>query len=183
MRIICRPSAAWMIAASCICLSFMTMSMTGCKSSSDSTTDDAAATGEATDSVLDDAGRAIDEAADSATKEMENSFAAAKDKVDEATQTAAEKLGEATETAATALDDIKDTFTDELEVFSKEVTSPPTGDDGDPGGPNVVTLGDPQLTSGIPGEGDLTMEQIQTWLDDPANHELLLFNLPLRVPA
>jgi len=73
------------------------MSMTGCKSSPDSTTDDAAATGEATDSVLDDAGRAIDEAADSATKEMENSFAAAKDKVDEATQTAAEKLGEATE--------------------------------------------------------------------------------------
>ncbi len=42
-----------------------------------------------------------------------------------------------------------------------------------------ITLGDPSLTSGIPGDGALTIEQIQVWLDDPANHEPLDFNLPL----
>lgn len=41
-----------------------------------------------------------------------------------------------------------------------------------------VRLGSPELTAGIPGEGPLTIEQIQTWLDNPANHEPLEVELP-----
>jgi cytochrome c peroxidase len=41
-----------------------------------------------------------------------------------------------------------------------------------------VTLGDPALTAGIPGEGALTVEQIQTWLKTPDIHEPLEVELP-----
>ncbi|MCA9079252.1 MAG: c-type cytochrome [Planctomycetaceae bacterium] len=41
-----------------------------------------------------------------------------------------------------------------------------------------VVLGDPTLTAGIPGEGDLTIEQIQAWLKTPGVHEPLEFELP-----
>ncbi len=41
-----------------------------------------------------------------------------------------------------------------------------------------VTLGDPALTAGIPGEGALTVEQIQTWLQTPGIHEPLEVELP-----
>jgi cytochrome c peroxidase len=46
-----------------------------------------------------------------------------------------------------------------------------------------VRLGDPELTAGIPGEGDLTIEQIKTWLDDPRNHLPLEVELPLGLSA
>jgi len=46
-----------------------------------------------------------------------------------------------------------------------------------------VVLGDPSLTSGIPGEGDLTDEEIQVWLEDPARHEALEVELPLGLAA
>ena len=42
-----------------------------------------------------------------------------------------------------------------------------------------VTLGTPELTSGIPGEGDLTKEQIQKWLADKANFQELEVTLPM----
>lgn len=44
----------------------------------------------------------------------------------------------------------------------------------------VVMLGeDESLTSGIPGAGSLTDEQIQEWLDNDANHQVLKVKLPL----
>jgi cytochrome c peroxidase len=42
-----------------------------------------------------------------------------------------------------------------------------------------IILGGPELTSGIPGEGPLTGEQIEKWLADPKNHEPLAVALPL----
>jgi len=45
--------------------------------------------------------------------------------------------------------------------------------------PTEVTLGDPSLTAGIPGEGPLTLEQVQTWLATPGVHETLVVSLPL----
>ena len=42
-----------------------------------------------------------------------------------------------------------------------------------------IQLGDPSLTSGIPGEGVLTMEQIKNWLADERNHRALTPSLPL----
>ncbi|RUL88699.1 cytochrome-c peroxidase [Tautonia sociabilis] len=47
----------------------------------------------------------------------------------------------------------------------------------------AVTLGDPSLTAGIPGEGPLTIEQITAWLADEANHEPLEVALPLGLSA
>ena len=46
-----------------------------------------------------------------------------------------------------------------------------------------VMLGSPELTAGIPGEGPLKMNEIETWLDDPKNHETLDFELPLGLAA
>ena len=45
--------------------------------------------------------------------------------------------------------------------------------------PTTVTLGDPSLTAGIPGEGELTIEQIQAWLATPGVHDVLEVELPL----
>lgn len=44
---------------------------------------------------------------------------------------------------------------------------------------NHVVLGSPELTTGIPGKGRLTIAEIQKWLDDPRNHEPLDLELPL----
>ncbi|HEX6962636.1 MAG TPA: cytochrome c peroxidase, partial [Lacipirellula sp.] len=46
-----------------------------------------------------------------------------------------------------------------------------------------VKLGDPSLTAGIPGEGDLTDEQIDKYLADPKNHVILEPQLPLGLAA
>src|SRR4029077_18583931 len=39
--------------------------------------------------------------------------------------------------------------------------------------------GDPELTDGIPGGGELTMEQITAWLADSQTNEVLLIELPV----
>ena len=48
---------------------------------------------------------------------------------------------------------------------------------------NKVTLGDPSLTSGIPGRGKLTEKQIDKWLSNAANHETLEISLPFGLAA
>ena len=42
-----------------------------------------------------------------------------------------------------------------------------------------VMLGSPELTAGIPGEGPVKAVEIEAWLADPKNHELLDFELPM----
>lgn len=44
--------------------------------------------------------------------------------------------------------------------------------------PTKVTLGDPSLTMGIPGEGDLTTDQIKAWLATPGVNDPLEISLP-----
>lgn len=46
-----------------------------------------------------------------------------------------------------------------------------------------VTLGSPELTAGISGEGTLTSDQIQAWLEQPENHVPLEIVLPLGLMA
>lgn len=46
-----------------------------------------------------------------------------------------------------------------------------------------VMLGGVELLSGIPGEGDLTLEQIESWLRDPRNRVVLKPELPLGLAA
>lgn len=45
-------------------------------------------------------------------------------------------------------------------------------------GGEPVLLGGSELSSGIPGEGALSEAEIETWLADPANHEVLEVKLP-----
>ncbi len=53
---------------------------------------------------------------------------------------------------------------------------------------NKVLLGGPELAMGIPGKGKLTIEEIQKWLDQKHNHDVLEVTLPLglnggKIPA
>jgi len=54
-----------------------------------------------------------------------------------------------------------------------------------PAGPatSEVSLGDPSLTAGIPGEGALTLEQVTAWLAKPENHAILDVRLPRGLDA
>ncbi len=49
--------------------------------------------------------------------------------------------------------------------------------------PIKVALGDPTLTAGIPGEGPLTIQELQKWLADPINHAPLELELPKGLDA
>lgn len=60
---------------------------------------------------------------------------------------------------------------------TKEAPEPKTTDAPTAGGAKVV-LGGADLTSGLPGEGELSVEEIRAWLDDPKNHEVLEVELP-----
>ncbi len=46
-----------------------------------------------------------------------------------------------------------------------------------------VVLGDHRLTAGIPGTGPLTDDQIQGWLDNALNHQILDVSLPMGLAA
>ena len=47
----------------------------------------------------------------------------------------------------------------------------------------TVTLGDPSLTAGIPGKGDLATDELDKWLADPKNHTMLKPELLLGLKA
>ena len=50
-------------------------------------------------------------------------------------------------------------------------------------GPVATQLGDPEVTQGIPGDGDLTVDEITAWLDDAKNHAVIQPKLPLGLAA
>ena len=74
-----------------------------------------------------------------------------------------------------ATDDIQVSDTQEIELTEVAAV------DDEPSGP--IVLGDAVLTSGIPGEGELTIEQIQSYIDDPSNHEVIEPILPVGLSA
>lgn len=103
-------------------------------------------------------------AASSPAEELPNTLAAAQKSPGKTAETATVAPVSTTD-AAVALADAAPTVTAERAT-----------------GANVL-LGSPELTAGIPGEGPLTTEQIQAWLDNPANHEVLEIELPLGLNA
>jgi len=69
-------------------------------------------------------------------------------------------------------------------AFAPPLTNPTdAAEKSPPHGANQVQLGDPRLTSGIPGEGPLTEVQIEAWTTDADNHTPLQFTLPLGLAA
>ncbi len=70
---------------------------------------------------------------------------------------------------------------DSMEVVD---ATPETAELETPAAPSSkILLGPPELTAGIPGEGPLTVAEIEIWLGDPRNHEPLDFELPLGLSA
>jgi len=59
-------------------------------------------------------------------------------------------------------------------VAKSSVTSPDAG-----GVVQKVMLGAPELLAGIPGQGDLSVGQLQAWIDDPVNQAPLDIELPM----
>ena len=77
-----------------------------------------------------------------------------------------------------AVAEIQDPATDEASAPSEPTLAPAT-----PQASETVLLGTGDLTSGIPGEGPLTVSEIEQWLDNPANHTPLNVQLPLGLAA
>ncbi|HTU24458.1 MAG TPA: cytochrome c peroxidase [Pirellulales bacterium] len=61
------------------------------------------------------------------------------------------------------------------------VTEPTSGDEAE--SKKLVLGADPEMYTGIPGDGPLTLEQVEKWLEDPKNNEVLDFELPLGLAA
>lgn len=68
-------------------------------------------------------------------------------------------------------------------VPSAEPAAKPASDTAADAESSKVLLGSPELTAGIPGEGNLKIEEIEAWLANPRNHEVLEVELPLGLSA
>lgn len=124
---------------------------------------------------------------DSATKTKTEAKTGAKT---EAGKTEAAKTEAAKTTAQPAKEPAKEEPAKEEPVKEEPAKEEPTTEEPaeEPQASNQVKLGDPSLTSGIPGEGPLKMEEIEAWLAKPENHVVLEVELPLglnagRIPA
>ena len=64
-------------------------------------------------------------------------------------------------------------------ILGIAVAPPSLGDQANSTAVEKVLLGDPVLTAGVPGNGPITLEQIDAWLADSKNHAVLEPELPL----
>jgi cytochrome c peroxidase len=69
--------------------------------------------------------------------------------------------------------------TPEKHVAQRPVVEEPTAEEGAPAAAQKVLLGSPELLAGIPGEGPLTVAEIEKWLDDAPRHTPLEIELPM----
>ncbi len=69
------------------------------------------------------------------------------------------------------------------ESETSESTPPAEGSESAATDSSKVLLGSPDLTAGIPGDGPLTVTDIQAWLDRSENHQSLEVELPLGLNA
>ena len=117
------------------------------------------------------------QAADAAKAQADQAIAAAgRDLTLPATATAAAPTAPAAPTTPVAA----------TSAAAEPVAAPAVATDNvaNPGAPapaalEEVLLGDPSLTSGVPGSGPITLEQIEAWLADPKNSAILQPVLPL----
>ena len=155
------------------------------------------------DRVIDEAKEAVETTVDAATEkaaELKDKAAeAAADQAAEAASEAANAVKDAadavSDAAAEAADKVKDAAEGEESVPAAEPAADETAPNaaaaefvaavqeavltGSAMSPQAVQLGDASLTSGVPGAGPITLEQIDAWLSDPQNHVELMPELPL----
>ena len=158
------------------------------------------------DRVIDEAKEAVETTVDAATEkaaELKDKAAeaasAAADQAAEAASEAANAVKDAadavSDAAAEAADKVKDAAEGEESVPAAEPAADESAANaaadesvaavqeavltGSAMSPQAVQLGDASLTSGVPGAGPITLEQIDAWLSDPQNHVELMPELPL----
>ena len=156
--------------------------------------------------MIDEAKEAVDTTVDAATEkaaELKDKAAeaasAAADQAAEAASEAANAVKDAadavSDAAAEAADKVKDAAEGEESVPAAEPAADESAANaaadesvaavqeavltGSAMSPQAVQLGDASLTSGVPGAGPITLEQIDAWLSDPQNHVELMPELPL----
>lgn len=76
-----------------------------------------------------------------------------------------------------------DTSTDGESPPAEKSSPAPVAEATSPASEEAVKLGEGDLLLGIPGEGDLTLEEIDVWLADPKNHVVLKPELPMGLAA
>ena len=79
--------------------------------------------------------------------------------------------------------DILDPPAPKISPADGQEPTPPEAASDEPEAPETVLLGADELYDGIPGDGDLTAEQVEKWLADPQNHVVLKPELPLGLAA
>ncbi|MCA9229055.1 MAG: c-type cytochrome [Planctomycetales bacterium] len=79
--------------------------------------------------------------------------------------------------------DEEESEADETEEPAAESPAESAGEEEVEAPSSAVLLGSPELTAGIPGEGELTQDQLDVWLAEPSNHETLTPELPLGLAA
>ena len=156
---------------------------------------------EEADRVIDEAKDAVETTIDAATEKAEE----LKDKATEAASDAADQAAEAASDAANAVKDAADAASEAAADAAEKVKDAAAGEETVPAdaaaadaaadeglaavqaavlngsamNPETVQLGEASLTSGVPGAGPITLEQIDAWLSDPQNHVELMPELPL----
>jgi len=158
------------------------------------------------DRVIDAAKETVDDAVEAATEKAEEIKESAGDLKEKAAAAAGDAVDAAKDVASDAADAVKDAADAAADAASEaadKVKNAATGEEpatndsastssedapvavreavlnGSAMSPETVQLGDASLTSGVPGAGPITLEQIDSWLSDPRNHVELMPELPL----
>jgi cytochrome c peroxidase len=134
----------------------VTLASLGCQPSETTAPNSTNAASEAAVQVKAEAANVVDAAVTAAAAEAEQVVESVEQTIGDAATQAADAITEKIDEATAALTDTE---------------------------PVSLMLGTDDLTSGIPGEGDLTLEQIQAWLADPENHRVIQPELPLGLSA
>jgi cytochrome c peroxidase len=149
---------------------------------------------EEADQLIDDAKETVEAAVDAAGEKAEELQEKAAGAVSEAADTVADAADAAASATSEAVEKVKDAVTGEEPAAAEPApgdgatSEPDTAAlaavqlavlDGAAMNAETVQLGDASLTSGVPGAGPITLEQIDAWLSDPQNHVQLIPELPL----
>jgi cytochrome c peroxidase len=120
--------------------------------------------------------------ADSQTKTEASAEAASAVEPDALTPAAITPTAASSSEGASETADSTDT-TEPSNTSAEQQSTEETTEAAGPAPTEEVLLGAEELIAGIPGEGKLTVEQINKWLDDTKNHVVLKPTLPLGLDA
>ena len=165
------------------------LSMLGCQQAAESVSD---AAGETSEAVADQVSSGVETASEAASDIADEVADTVADAADAVTSTAADvaaaadnvadEVAEAATDAAEVAADVAAGIADEWDTPENQLPAAVHAAAADLGTVSLE-LGSPDLTSGIPGDGDLTVDQIAAWIRNPENHRTIDPQLPLGLAA